>query len=138
MIFVLVTEDGPRQVSGAFTAPLVQTYDVWGFPVPKVEMVTFPQGWLDSASDEELAAANISKLDDPPSAPAGKIIASQTLEVDQDGKPYWLTAYAKAPKPTPPAPVTRTVEGKITLPDGIEATVTFQLSAGQLAQLAGA
>ena len=138
MIFVLVTEDGPRQVSGAFTAPLVQTYDVWGFAVPKVEMVTFPQGWLDSASDEELAAANISKVDDPPAAPAGKIITSQTLQVLESGEPGWLTDYAKAPKPTPTPPAMRAVEGKITLPGGIEATVLLQLSAGQLAQLAGA
>lgn len=138
MIFVLVTEDGPRQVSGAFTAPLVQTYDVWGFPVPKVETVTFPQGWLDSASDEELAAANVHRLEDPPVAPAGKIIASQTLEVDEDGKPCWLTAYAKAPKPVPPPPAAQPVQATITLPNGIEAAVTLQLSAAQLAQLAGA
>jgi len=114
-----------------------QTYDVAGFPVPKEETVQFPPGWLHSASPEELAAANVYALDDPPSAPAGKVIVSQTLELDDKGAPYWLTTFTKAPKaPRPePPPELVSVSAALTMPDGSVINAEMRLSQEQIAAL---
>lgn len=123
-------------MSGAFTAKMIQTYDVVGFPVPKEETVLFPPGWLETSSPDERAAAGVYQLDDPPPAPKGKVIVSQTLELNDDGEPYWLTAFTKAPPAAPPSPPPMvSVSALLTLPDNTVVSAEVRLTPEQVASL---
>lgn len=97
--FVIVEDGQVRQLGGAFSAMQMQTVDVWGFPVPAHQLSNFPAGWLERASNEELATIGAFKLE-APLVPAGQEVEAQILSVDEGGVPFWAVTFRDAPAPT--------------------------------------
>lgn len=97
--YALIEDGVAREVAGAFTAVVPIAQVVLGHPIPWPQEQQFPPGWLEASTADERTALGIHEIVDGAPPPAGKCVATRTLEVI-DGQPTEVLTYQDlAPEP---------------------------------------